>query len=81
MAKVGEVTHFYDKIAVAIIKLAAPLKKGDEIEVKGHTTSFKQTIESMQLDHKDVDTGKKGDEVGIKVSEKVRQGDNVSTLS
>lgn len=78
MAQVGTVTHFYDKINVAIVKLTAPLKAGDPLVFKGHTTDFKQNADSMQLDHKDVTEAAKGDEVGIKVTEKVREGDTVS---
>lgn len=74
---IGEITHYYDKLGVGIIKLKAGLKKGDAIAIKGHTTDISQTADSLQLDHKDVDSAKKGDEVGIKVSDKVRDGDEV----
>lgn len=74
---IGEVTHYFDKIQVAAIKLSGPLKVGDEIKIKGHTTDFTETIGSMQLDHEVVQSAKKGDEIGIKVSEKVRSGDEV----
>jgi putative protease len=77
MAKIGEVTHFYDHLLVAIVKLKAPIGVGDELHFKGHTTDFKQKIDSMQFDHKEIESGKKGQEVGIKVKEKVREGDDV----
>ena len=76
--KVGTVTHFFDKISVAIIKFDAPFKVGKEIEIKGTTTDVKTTVDSMQFDHKDIETAEKGQEVGIKVPEKVREGDTVS---
>jgi len=75
--ELGRVTHFYDKLSVAIIKLAAPLKVGEEIEIKGATTDFRQKVESLQFDYQDVETGKKGQEIGIKVKDKVREGDAV----
>ena len=81
MKKIGSVTHFYDKLSVAIVKLTAPLKIGDEIGVKGNSTDFKQTVESIQFEHQDLESAKKGQEVGIKVKEKVREGDQVSLAS
>lgn len=79
--KIGQVTHFYDHLGVGIVKLAKPLKVGDKIHIKGHTSDFAQTIESIQLNHKEIDSAKKGDEVGVKVSDKVREGDEVYCVS
>lgn len=75
--KIGEITHYFDKIGVAIVKLSSPLKVGDSIKVKGATTDFGQAVESMQVDHKEVDSAKSGDELGIKVADKAREGDDV----
>ncbi|MBI3495126.1 translation elongation factor-like protein [Candidatus Berkelbacteria bacterium] len=74
---IGKVTHFYDKISVAIIDLKGSLAVGDTIHVKGHTTDFEQPVDSMEVDHQTVETAKKGDVIGVKVSEKVRDGDPV----
>lgn len=74
---IGEVTHYFDKISVAAIKLNALLKVGDTIKIQGHTTNFGQTVDSMQIDHQEINEAEKGDEVGIKVSEKVRSGDEI----
>lgn len=74
---IGKVTHYYDKIGVAIIKFTKDIKKGATIHFKGATTDFVHTINSLQYDHADIDKAKKGQEVGIKVSEKVREGDEV----
>jgi len=71
---IGKVSHYFDKIGVAAIKLAGPLKKGDVIRFEGGDTLFSQKIASLQKEHKTVATAKKGDEVGIKVKEKVREG-------
>ena len=79
--KIGKVTHFFGKIGVGIIKLSDALKAGDKIKIKGATTDFEQEVGSMQIDHKDIEDAKKGDEVGIKLDEKVREGDEVFTAA
>ncbi len=73
----GKVTHYYDKAGVAIVKLSAPVAVGDEVHFCGNKTDFEQTIESMQVEHGDIKNAKKGDEVGVKVNDKVREGDEV----
>lgn len=75
--EVGKVAHFYGGIGVAVIELSGALKVGDEIHVKGATTDFTQKIDSMQVEHKSIEAAKKGDSIGLKVAEKVRQGDVV----
>ncbi len=75
--KIGEVTHYFDKIGVAIIKLSAPLRMGDKIRVKGATSDFEQVVDSMQIDHQDVESAESGQELGIKVSDKAREGDDI----
>jgi translation elongation factor EF-1alpha len=75
--KVGEVTHYWGKIAVAGIKLTGALSRGDTIRIKGATTDFEQTVGSMQIEHQNMETAKKGQEVGLKVKDKVRRGDTV----
>lgn len=75
--KVGEITHYYSKISVGIIKLSGSLKAGEQIHIKGHTTDLKQDVDSIEIEHKKVEEAKKGDVVGIKVSEHVREGDEV----
>jgi translation elongation factor EF-1alpha len=75
--KVGEVSHYWGKIAVAGIKLTAALSQGDTIRIKGATTDFEQPVGSMQIEHQNIQTAKKGQEIGLKVKEKVRRGDTV----
>ncbi len=75
--QIGEVTHFYSGISVAIVKFREPVKVGDNVQFFGATTDFKEAIKSMQYDHKDISDAKKGQEVGIKVEGKVREGDEV----
>lgn len=74
---IGKITHFFAKISVAVIQVEAPLKVGDKISIEGPTTNFQQTIDSMQVEHKNIEEAKKGDDIGMKVSEKVRPGDLV----
>ena len=72
--QIGEVSNYFEHIGVAAIKLTAPLKTGDEIEIKGGEVDVVQKVGSMQIQHKAVDKAKKGDEIGMKVKEKVRKG-------
>lgn len=72
---VGRVIHYYDKIGVVIVKLDKPLKAGDKIKfVKDDNNSFEQTVESMQIEHAQIEAGKKGQEVGIKVNQVAKEG-------
>lgn len=73
----GKIDHFFDKISVAAIKVVAPFKVGDVIHVKGHTTDFYQRVDSMQIEHREVSKVKKGDDVGMKVKDFVRDHDAV----
>ena len=71
---VGKVIHFYDKISVAVIKLDKALKVGDKVKFEHGENSFEQTIESMQLEHEQVTSGKKGHEVAVKVNKETKTG-------
>jgi len=72
---IGEIIHYFSKIKVVIIKLAAPLAVGDEINIiGGENTDFNATVKSMEVEHEKLEKAKKGMEVGIKVSKKVREG-------
>jgi len=75
--KIGIVTHFYSNLNVATVKLEKDISVGDTIAFKGNTTDFTEQVSEMQYNHQDVKTGQTGQEVGIKVSEKVREGDEV----
>ena len=77
MEKVGEVSHYFTRIGVAVVELTAPLRTGDRIAIKGMTTNFEQTVGSMQIEHKDIEEAKKGDSIGLKVEERAREGDIV----
>ncbi len=72
---IGKVVHYFDKISVAVIQLEKTLKTGEEIRITGgENTDFTQAVDSMQVEHQSIDKAKKGDEIGIKVKEKVREG-------
>ena len=77
LEEVGKISHYFSKIEVAIVDLTAPLSVGDRITMKGVTTDFEQTVESMQIEHESVKTAKAGDSIGLKVKERVREGDIV----
>jgi len=74
---IGKVTHYFNNISVAVIELKDTLKVGDVIHIKGATTDFTQEVESMQIEHENVDTAKKGQAIGLKVNEPVRENDDV----
>lgn len=75
--KIGDVTHYFGHIPAGIIKLSGELKKGEKIHFKGATTDFTQEVTSLQIDRKEIEAGKKSEEVGVKVEERVREGDAV----
>ena len=75
--EIGTVTHFFSNIGVGVIELTADFKKGQKVHVKGASTDFEQVIDSMQIDRKDIEEAKAGDEIGVKFSDKVRAGDKV----
>ena len=75
--EIGEVSGYFSHVSVAAIKLSAPLKVGDKIHIKGHTTDFEEKVSSMQIENKIVKEAKKGDHIGIKVKNKVRPNDKV----
>ena len=75
--EVSRVNDFFARPVVAGVDLTAPLKVGDKVHIKGATTDVELVVESMQLDNASVEEGAPGQVVGIKVPERVRQGDRV----
>ncbi len=71
---IGQVTHFFGNINVAVIKLSDKLKEGDTIRIVGGETDFSQEVDSMEVEHEKIKEGKKGDSVGLKVGQKVHEG-------
>ncbi len=74
MKEIGKVTHYFGKIGVAIIELTGVLKVGDKVKIEGGKAEFDQDITSMQVEHEQVQSAKKGDVVGIKVGSKAPEG-------
>jgi putative protease len=74
---VGKITHYYGKIGVAVVELSDELSVGDTISIEGNVTNFQQTVDSMEIEHQQIKTAKAGDAIGLKVKEKVREGDSV----
>jgi len=75
--EIGKVADFFAKIGVAAIDLTGTLSVGDTIHIKGHTTDFTQTIDSMQVEHQNMQKAGPGDSIGIKVKDRVRDSDIV----
>ena len=76
--EIGMVTHYFDKISVAAIRLTSgTLRSGDVIRIDGHSTDLEQVVASIQIEHLSVTAAKKGDEIGIKVREPVHEHDKV----
>ncbi|MBI3576620.1 hypothetical protein HY086_01120 [Candidatus Gottesmanbacteria bacterium] len=74
--QIGKVTHFYDKINVAVVTVMnQPLKVGDTVKVSGHDNEFKQKIISLQVEHKQLDSVEPGESCGMKVDQAVKEGD------
>ncbi|MFX1440736.1 MAG: translation elongation factor-like protein [Promethearchaeota archaeon] len=78
--QIGVITRYFHKIGVAAIMLEDTLKVGDKISIEGTTTNFEQEIASMQVDRKDITQGAKGQEIAIKVKDRVREKDAVYLL-
>lgn len=74
---IGKVTHFFDKISVAVIALDKALKTGDKIKIGRNGHFIEQEVRSMQVEHKPIKEAKKGQEVGMKVGGEVKAGDLV----
>jgi putative protease len=76
---IGIVSHYFDKISVAAIKLSAPLKVGDKIVFRDHLNNdlFEQEVTSLQINREPINKAQKGDEVGLKVDGKIHDGNEV----
>jgi putative protease len=75
--RIGIVSNYYKNIGVAAVILEGTLLVGDTIHIKGHKTDFTQKLESMQIEHKNIEKAKEGDDVGIKVNQHIRKHDIV----
>jgi len=74
---IGKISHYYGKIGVAVVDLTDKLSVGDTISIEGAVTNVRQTVDSIEIEHKKLQTAKSGDSIGLKVSDRVREGDAV----
>lgn len=74
---IGTVTHYFSHLSVAAVALEQPLRVGERIHIRGHTTDFTQAVDSMQVDHQPVEQAGPGDDVALAVSEHVRDHDKI----
>lgn len=78
LEEVGVVTHYFPHVEAAVVNMTkGTLSAGDEIIIKGHTTDFKEKVDSIQLDHVPINSASIGQEIGLKVKSKVREHDAV----
>jgi putative protease len=77
LEQIGSIRHYYSKIGVAVIDLTAKITVGDTIRIKGMTSDFTQKVDSMQIEHANVQSAGSGQSIGLKVSDRVRVGDLV----
>ena len=75
--EIGKIAHYFPKVGVAVLELTAPIKVGDRIRIEQHDGSFTQQVSSMQIDHAQVDEAKPGKSIGLKISERVHEGNKV----
>jgi len=80
LVKIGDVSHYYTNIEVAVVELIDNLKIGDKIMIKGATTEFTQLVKSIQIEHDQVNEADAGDSIGLQVIFRVRLGDQVFKL-
>jgi translation elongation factor EF-Tu-like GTPase len=79
--QIGQITHYFDHISVAALTLTENLRVGDTIHILGHSTDFKQDVTSLQIEHEAVDEAKAGDDVAMKVIQKVHAHDKVFKIT
>jgi translation elongation factor EF-1alpha len=77
LEQIGSIGNYYSKISVAVVDLTGKLTVGDTIRLKGATTDFRQKVDSMQIEHANVQSAGPGQSIGMKVADKVRKGDLV----
>ena len=75
--KVGTIKHYYDHIGVGVLEVSKTVKVGNKIHVKGKVTDFTQEVSSIQSEHKDIDSAKAKDIVGLKTDQPVEEKDEV----
>ena len=77
VVQVGHISHFFSKISVAIVEVTAPLTVGDRILIKGPSTDFEQVVDSMQIEHNNIQRAEKGQSIGLRTTQHVKEKDMV----
>ncbi len=77
LIEIGRITHYFSKIGVAVVELKESLKVGDTIVINGPTTEAEQIVESMQIEHENIQQAESGQSIGLKVNQRVRETDRV----
>lgn len=75
--RIGKVTHYFDHLNVAVLALTEAIRVGDTLHFLGHSTDFKQEVSSLQIEHKAVNEAKPGEDVAMKVLQRVHPNDGV----
>ncbi len=78
---IGKVTHYFDHLCVAVLDLTEKIRIGDAVRFLGHSTDFKQEVNSLQIEHHNVNEAQQGQEVALKVSQKVHPHDAVFKIT
>jgi putative protease len=78
---VGKITHYFGKIGVGVIELSAPLAVGDRISIKTHDGGFEQIVQSMQIEHKNIEKAQAGQSIGIKLEKAAHEGNPVFRIT
>jgi translation initiation factor IF-2 len=79
--RIGKVAHYFDHISVAVLELTEKIRVGDTVRFLGHSTDFKQEVNSLQIEHLSVNEATQGQEVALKVSQKVHPNDAVIKIT
>lgn len=79
--RIGKITHYYAEPNAAVLDLRDNLSVGDRVHILGETTDFTETVKSMQIDRKDVESAGPGEDVAILVKNRVRDGDEVFLMA
>lgn len=79
--RIGKVTHFFDRISVAVLELTDKIRVGDTLHFLGHATDFKQEVKSLQIEHQNVEEAAPGQDVALKVAQKVHPNDAVFKIT
>jgi translation elongation factor EF-1alpha len=80
--EVGVVTHYYPRVDAAVVTVGpGTLHTGDTVHFRGHTTDFYQTLDRLEFDHQPIEVAKPGQQVGVHVSHRVREGDVVKRIA